>query len=154
MQKTEEEKILNEMIDVNQAASDFYREAANNSNAPAVEKTFQRLRRIHTGIVDSLAIAAFRNGNPVPKYDPPGPGAQKILDALCARARQPMNDQFIQVVEAFEISCVEALENAIASEYVSNNIKIDILEASAMLNSVNLHIDKLRSLVSIPNMAA
>ncbi|MFH1158462.1 MAG: hypothetical protein V1721_06225, partial [Pseudomonadota bacterium] len=129
MKSTAEEKILNNLIEVNLDACSFYREAADNTAVPLAERTFHDLERIHTGIVEGLALAAYRNGNTRPPDQAIGKQKLKIFGNLRMVARAGL----VSAVENAENLCIKILEQAIDSDEVSTDIKMHVLDAVTML---------------------
>ena len=151
MENTEEEKILNDLIEVNLDACGFYREAANKTAAPLAEKVFHDLERIHTGIVEGLGLAAYRNGS---AGNVVGRTKLEIFGNLRRCAAVPVDSFLVSAVENAENRCVDILERAIDSDEVSTDIKMHVLEAVSMLHRRHEHIYRLKSMASVSNQAA
>lgn len=147
--KTQEQKIINDIIAVNLDACSFYRDVAEKMTLPVAESVFHNLERIHTGIVEGLGLAAYRDGHP----------ASIDLDMDRGHSAFPRDEHgfslvdvdchLVDAVENAENRCIDILTEAIHSDDVSSDIKMHMLEAATMLNDRHEHIHRLKSLAFV-----
>lgn len=114
-----------------------------------MESILHGLEKIHGDIVVDLGIAAYKNGELAPEGDAAvHGGAFDNAGFLRRRIAFQLDESVVRRIEAAETLCVETLEQAIASDDVSSDIKMHVFGAVSLLKKRHRHIDALRALAA------
>lgn len=118
-----ENKILENLADINQDACEFYKHALDKVQSPKLERSFADLERLHSGVVNDLEARIRANGGE-PDRDGTlaGKTARMFSDILVA-LKSDVDETLVDRLEEAEDRCLHSMREALDEKDMHGNTR-------------------------------
>lgn len=118
MHKDKENRILNELADINRDASSFYKGALERIRNPRLERSFMDLEKLHDSVASDLARQIRMNGG---EADVDGTLAGKtaqLFGELLAKVSNDADETLVSRLEEAEDRCLHSMREALDDKHL------------------------------------
>lgn len=123
MHNDKENKILNQLVDINQDASEFYKSALERVKNPRLERSFSDLQRLHNAVIHDLTQQIVENGGE-PDVDGTIAGkTARVFGEMMARVSNDIDETLVSRLEEAEDRCLHSMREALDQRDMQPNTR-------------------------------
>ncbi len=115
MSLKKENKILNQLADINKDACEFYEDASEKVSSPKLKQTFRDLESLHRHVMTDLQSVIIRNGGDAEADETMRGQWAQFWGELKAKVSNDMDATLVSELEEAEDRCLHSMEEALQS---------------------------------------
>lgn len=118
-----ENKILENLADINQDACEFYKHALEKVHNPKLERSFSDLERLHSGVVSDLEKLIRANGGEPDRDGTLAGKTARIFSDILVAVSSDIDETLVGQLEEAEDRCLHSMREALDQKDMQGNTR-------------------------------
>ncbi len=118
-----ENKIIGQLVDINQDACDFYKSAVSRVNNPRLERSFSDLERLHNSVVLNLTQRIRENGGTPDSEGTLRGKTARLFTEMMAKVSNDVDETLVSHLEEAEDRCLHSMRDALEDRNLQANTR-------------------------------
>lgn len=108
-----ENKVLNDLVDINRDASEFYKSALDKVKNPRLERSFSDLERLHSSVASDLSRQIRNNGGVAAEDGTFAGKTARVFGEMLAKVSNDADETLVSRLEEAEDRCLHSMREAL-----------------------------------------